>query len=124
SWPDPTGMFRIDLATQRFHEISPPTPITVEPWVAISPDGNKVAHAVDGSISFKDTNGALLSGLPEMPDRTSRPVFSPDGKFLAYQEYVDQTIRIMMVRLSDGRLWELDVDADFEVWLVDWISED
>ncbi len=51
-----------------------------------------------------------------------RPTFSPDGRFLAYQELGPEgEAGIVLMRLSDGKRWPLKMNADFVVWLSDWI---
>lgn len=124
-FPDRSELVRIDLATNRFDIISPSTPITIVPSLDVSPDGQVIAHG-DGAatITFRNPDGTLAAGFPDIPGRAARPTFSPDGKFLAYQQHAPAPnfgITIMIMRLSDGARWPLEIDADFEVWLSDWI---
>lgn len=124
-FPDRSELVRVDLDTERFAVISPVTPITnATPSLDVSADAQLISHGDgDGNVIFRDADGVMVSGLPNIPGRVSRPRFSPDSRFLAYQEVLplDHVIKIFMVRLSDGKRWELKMDADFEVWLVDWI---
>lgn len=123
-FPDRSELVRIDLATQLFRVISPMTPISAPLSVDVSPDGGVLAHADGaGRTTFRDTDGNPLQGYPELPLRTLRPTFSPDGKFMAYQMLLDGIGEgpIILMRLSDGKRWPLKINATFTVWLSDWI---
>jgi Tol biopolymer transport system component len=122
-----TELIRIELATDRFTVISPTTGYDWGAWLDLSPDGRILAHGDgDGNVHFRDRNGGLLRGFPDIGPRATKPIWSPDGKFLAYQQFgppPSHELTIMIMRLSDGTRWPLEIDADFEVWLSDWIPE-
>ncbi len=124
-WPDRSELVRIDLSTQQFRTLSPVVKIDYEASVDVSLDGQLLAFGdAQGRVSFRDRDGDEVTGYPAVPAGVSRPVFSPDGRFLAFQEFgpaPDGGISITLMRLSDGKRWPLKVNADFEVWLSDWI---
>ena len=125
NYPHPSALVRMNLQDDRFDIISPTTPINISPWIDISPDGDVIAHGeAGGNLVFRDRNGAELGDYPNTTGLIGRPIFSPDGKFVAYEEFgspPDFQTTIMLMRLADGERWPLQVDAEFEVWLSDWI---
>jgi Tol biopolymer transport system component len=121
-FPDRSELVRIDPTTAQFEIISPTTPITGPLWIDLSPDGKTVAHG-DGSaaILYRDADGELLGGFPEVQPRVMRPTWSPDGKFLAYQELGSEGEgAIILMRLSDGKRWPLEIEGGLRLWLADW----
>src|SRR5690606_15426408 len=87
-YPHPSTLMRIDLADDHFEVISPAAPINISPWLDVSPDGRVIAHGESsGSLTLRDTNGMVLTEYPETLGFIGRPIFSADGKFLAYQEH-------------------------------------
>lgn len=120
-YPDRSEVVRIDLGTQEFRIVSPTT--VVDGDLDVSPDGRVVAHK-DGSgrIILRGPDGVPLPQYPEIPGLVMRPTFSPDGKFLAYQELSIESGEgdIILMRLSDGKRWTLKIQADVRPWLSDW----
>jgi WD40 repeat protein len=58
-------------------------PMTIDPHIALSPDGKvAAAECSDGTIKLWDVAGGKITASLKGP--TTHPVFSPDGKTLAF----------------------------------------
>ncbi len=110
-----------------------PLPVGSHPTVAgsdlaVSPDGRLLAFvSMDWDIYLISIDGAPAQHAP-FPGLC--PVFSPDGKFLAYAmpEEVGRRShqRLMIRRLSDGHTWNYQHQHDLHDWDAycpqDWIE--
>jgi Periplasmic protease len=80
----------------------------------ISPDGSTIAFVSGGDIWQVPATGGTAHLLVAHQADESRPIYSPDGKYLAFQS--DRTGKgdIYVLSLSDGRLTRLTYDDAVE----------
>ena len=80
-----------------------------------SPDGTKIAYAVAPSTDPKNHEIRLVnadgSGTPDEPVRSPAdeiyPVYSPDGKYLAFSSARTGAYDIFIYQFSTDTLWQL-----------------
>lgn len=74
-------------------------PLTVHQmrWTNQSPDGKTLVFSAVGKIWLTDTNGSKPRRLTSSPLREYEPIFSPDGKWIAYVSWSDS---------EGGQLWK------------------
>jgi len=88
-------------------------PVSAIPYYAdpaISPDGSEIAFASGGDIWTVPSAGGEARLLVSHPDNDSRPVFSPDGKFLAFNSTRSGNGDIYVLNLSNSALMRLTFD--------------
>ncbi|MEP7116318.1 MAG: CehA/McbA family metallohydrolase [Acidobacteriota bacterium] len=78
-------------------------------WPSWSPDGTRIAFAMDGSIWSIELGGNVAKELVFSPrDYLSMPEYSPDGKWLAYTADDDgKSINLRLLNLATGATSEL-----------------
>ena len=103
----PTAIITANVETLELQEISLPASLTNLNYVAVSPDGQQLAFTGNDRVCLMQTDGSgfqqyTQSGLSELT-----PVWSPDGQYLAMQQFVPQSpvnaYRVVVYRLSDGK---------------------
>lgn len=120
-----TELIRFTLATNEFEVLTPRTRYGIVPGVDVSPDGLRLVHSDgEGRLVFRDLLGNPLPDLPSAGPRpkTTQPVFSSDGRFVAFTVYDGANPSIEIIRLSDGMRWPLELQKEFEfgIAVVDW----
>lgn len=70
-------------------------------WPALSPDGTSVVFVALQDLWLKSENGTIQQ-LTDDPFVQIMPIWSPDGKFLAYSSDKDGPFAIWIKDLSDG----------------------
>ncbi len=71
-------------------------------YVAISPDGARVAYVVNDELWVRETSAFEARAIPvaNLPDGVTTPVFSPDGRSLAFHSAGDRLV--MQVPVTGG----------------------
>jgi len=121
--PGQSRLIRLRVSDDHFEILTPATPISaISPWLNISDDGRRLAvGSPDGRLVFRDLLGNELSNLPTAGPLIGRPVFSPDGQFVVLMAYSSPgESRIEVIRLVDGVRFPLPIQANYELWVVDW----
>src|SRR5205823_7402008 len=93
------ALLSILLAVPAFSESPTTLPSYAEP--AISPDGAEIAFVSGGDIWTVPTHGGEARMLVSHPSQESRPVYSPDGKSLAF----------LSTRTGNGDAYLLNFDS-------------
>ncbi|MDH4063316.1 MAG: CehA/McbA family metallohydrolase [Acidobacteriota bacterium] len=83
-------------------------------WPSWSPDGSRLAFAMDGSIWTIDLGSTVAKELVFSPrGYLSMPEFSPDGRWLAYTEDDDaKSINLRLLNLATGATTNLTTGSD------------
>lgn len=84
------------------------TPYFSDP--AISPDASEIAFVSGGDIWTVPANGGEARLLISHPDYESRPVYSPDGKYMAFTSTRSGNGDIYSLNLASGQLIRLTYD--------------
>lgn len=82
---------------------------------SLSPDGAEVAFVSGGDIWTVPTNGGEARLLVSHPDNESRPLYSPDGKYLAFASSRTGNGDIYLLTLETGAIKRLTYDDGSEV---------
>lgn len=103
---------------------APPKPYFTEP--AISPDGSEIAFVSGGDIWTAPANGGEARLLVSNPANESRPLYSPDGRRLAFISTRTGNGDIYVLTLDTGDLKRLtfdDSNDQLDAWSADgsWI---
>ncbi|MGA7616736.1 MAG: LpqB family beta-propeller domain-containing protein, partial [Thermoanaerobaculia bacterium] len=96
------------------------TPALSQP--ALSPDGSEIAFVAGGDIWTVPAKGGVARLLVASPATDSRPLYSPDGKFLAFDSDRSGNGDVYLLDLRSGALRRLTWDDGFES--LDSISKD
>lgn len=89
---------------------------------AISPDGKEIAFASGGDIWTVNASGGEARLLISHPATESRPLYSPNGKFLAFQSTRTGGSDIYILNLQEGDLKRLtfgDAPDELNAWSAD-----
>lgn len=116
-------LIRLELESDRFDVLFAEPTFAYAPWLSVAPSGNQIAHGTgEGQVVFRSPSGSALSQPAPIGPRTSRPIYSPDGKFVAFTTYSsDSQGQIEILRLADGARWTIAKSTSFERPLVlDW----
>ncbi len=103
---------------------APPLPSFAEPGIA--PDGAEIAFVSGGDIWVAPTAGGPAHLLVSHPATESRPLFSPDGRQLAFVSNRTGNADIFVLALATGEVRRLtfdDGDDQLDAWSRDgrWI---
>jgi hypothetical protein len=104
--PDEPGIFITDASLNNLEKI-PNVPAGHIDGIAISPDEKMIAFAVNNRIWMINMDGTGLKQLTQSGLNEATPVFSPDGKYLAFQQSLKdkkEFYQILVVRLSDNKI--------------------
>ncbi|CAN5242822.1 S41 family peptidase [soil metagenome] len=82
---------------------------------SLSPDGAEVAFVSGGDIWTVPTAGGEARLLVSHPDNESRPIYSPDGKYLAFASSRTGNGDIYLLTLETGAIKRLTYDDGGEV---------
>ncbi len=95
-------------------------------FVAISPDGNRVAYVVETATQADAVFVRHLGSLTATPvpgtEEAGSPVFSPDGESIAYQNWDGSVRRVRLdggtaERVAGGGLWDVTWSPDGSILL-------
>ncbi|MVM33355.1 PDZ domain-containing protein [Spirosoma sp. HMF4905] len=92
-----------------------PTPRFAYAEPSLSPDGAEVAFVSGGDIWTVPTAGGEARLLVSHPDNESRPLYSPDGKYLAFASSRTGNGDIYLLTLETGTIKRLTYDDGSEV---------
>ncbi|HEY7330414.1 MAG TPA: S41 family peptidase [Gemmataceae bacterium] len=110
---------RIFLAILTFALFVNPTgaqePIRLARTPDISPDGKLVAFSYKGDIWTVETIGGTARAVTSHPAHDISPVFSPDGRFIAFSSNRHGSYDIYIVPVQGGRPRRLSVDSASEM---------
>ncbi len=81
---------------------------------AISPDNMEIAFVSGGDIWTVPTKGGEARLLVSHPDNESRPLYSPDGKYLAFNSTRTGNGDIYVLNMTSGELKRLTYDDSNE----------
>ncbi len=98
------------------------TLVVSEPFImypAVSPDGNKVAFMCEGDIWVHDLGLDITFAVTRNSDYDYRPVWSPDGKSIAFTSNRDGNYEIYAVEMDGGYPRRLTFHSDFDT-AFDW----
>src|ERR1051325_9278807 len=89
-----------------------PTPALAEP--AISPDAREIAFVSGGDIWTVPADGGEARLLVAHPANESRPLYSPDGRYLAFTSSRTGNGDVYVLTLATGDLKRLTWDDGFD----------
>ena len=92
-----------------------PTPKFAFAEPSLSPDGAEVAFVSGGDIWTVPAGGGEARLLVSHPDNESRPLYSPDGKYLAFASSRTGNGDIYLLTLETGAIKRLTYDDGAEV---------
>ena len=92
-----------------------PTPAFAFAEPGLSPDGAEVAFVSGGDIWTVPTTGGEARLLVSHPDNESRPLYSPDGKYLAFASSRTGNGDIYLLTIESGAIKRLTYDDGNEV---------
>jgi dipeptidyl aminopeptidase/acylaminoacyl peptidase len=122
------GGVALDL-TPGEHEV-PPFSLGGQDQYAFSPDGKEVAYtcntdeneatSTNSDLFVVPVAGGTAKRLPAAPGADSTPVYSPDGKYIAYRSqlragYESDRFRLMLYDRASGK--STDVSPNFDRWV-------
>ena len=93
----------------------PPVPKFAFAEPSLSPDGAEVAFVSGGDIWTVPVGGGEARLLVSHPDNESRPLYSPDGKYLAFASSRTGNGDIYLLTLETGAIKRLTYDDGNEV---------
>lgn len=99
------------LALLTVSSASAAEPIKFARMPDISPDGKQVAFSYLGDIWVVDTAGGVARHLTMHEKHDITPVFSPDGKWLAFSSNRHGTYDVFVVPVTGGRPTRLTFDS-------------
>lgn len=97
-------LVRLELRSDRFDILSAEPTFAYAPWLSVAPNGTQIAHGTgEGKVIFRNLSGLPLDQPIPIEPRISRPIYSPDGRFVAFTTYSpDYDSKIEVMRLADG----------------------
>ncbi len=78
----------------------------------VSPDGNRVAFSWNGDLWIASTEGGPATRLTVHPARDHFPVFSPDGKYLAFLSQRTGADQVFLLSLKDFSIRQLTFHSE------------
>lgn len=72
-----------------------------------SPDGKELVYAMQGSLWRQALGSTTARQLTNGPGYDHQPDWSPDGRFIAYACYRDDTVELWALELATGKTWPL-----------------
>ncbi|MVM40181.1 peptidase S41 [Spirosoma sp. HMF3257] len=105
----------VALPSRGQNQPAPPTPKFAFAEPSLSPDGAEVAFVSGGDIWTVPAKGGEARLLVSHPDNESRPLYSPDGKYLAFASSRTGNGDIYLLTLETGAIKRLTYDDGGEV---------
>ncbi|HEX3366149.1 S41 family peptidase [Phenylobacterium sp.] len=107
-------------------QAQPPAPKPALATPALSPDGSEIAFASGGDIWTVPSTGGVARLLVTDPATEDRPIYSPDGKQLAFTSTRNGAANIYILTLATGQIRRLtwsDSAEQLDAWSRDgkWI---
>src|SRR5215472_8697095 len=106
------ALFSIAIQAQKAAPAVNPKQALSDP--AISPDGTEIAFVAGGDIWTVPASGGEARMLIAHPATESRPLYSPDGKYLAFTSTRTGNGDVYVLTLATGELKRLTFDDGFE----------
>ena len=105
-------LFALLLCISSFAQTPKSTPALAEP--AISPDGREIAFVSGGDIWTVPADGGEARLLVAHPANESRPLYSPDGRYLAFSSSRTGNTDVYVLAIATGDLKRLTWDDAVE----------
>ena len=100
------GIYISDARIKSLQPIKDSPQMKFTNYLAVSPDGKTIAFSANGRVWTMNLDGTNFKQLTNSGLDEITPVWSPDGKFIAIQQSIPNSVadtyQIVVVRLSDG----------------------
>ncbi len=93
----------------------PPEPAVGARMPALSPDGKQIAFTYRGDVWIAPTAGGRATPLTQHVDTDSNPMFSPDGRWIAFATRRSGNVDIFAVPVEGGAARQLTFHSGSEV---------
>ncbi len=120
-------IYELNLATRQVRKLSDGTSIDVDP--AYSANGDQIAfrsYAVEGEASVlmvMDMNGGNRRAITTADENATNHVWSPSGRYIAYQSDLDGDLDIYVVEVASGAIRKV-TDNVINDYAPTWLCSD
>src|SRR5688572_21076023 len=100
-----------------FAQLTPPTqePIAGARMPALSPDGKQIAFVYRGDIWVASSKGGRATPLTQHIETDAYPLYSPDGKWVAFSSKRNGNWDIFVIPADGGRAKQLTWHSGSEI---------